>query len=229
MDVHADEAGLRPDPSATAIFERPGQGRGGPGTSGQQQLFADAYPTYADTDKIPAVGGGRRSGSDGRPRSGRLLRAAVVVVGLAVLAGGAALGLVQAGVIGNGSDTGTTGTVSSGTPPAHHATVAAPRTPLLTPVSTGAGTASYRVDITAYAVTVATTTGRSWVSIGIIGQHPIYAGILEPGSSQKEILLGPSQIEIGAGGTKLTVTSGHRSVTLTPPSAPFSYQLTTKA
>ena len=218
MDVHADEAGLRPDPSATATFERPG-------TGGQQQLFADAYPTYADTDEIPAVRGSRRSG-DHRSGSGRMLRAAVVVVGLAVLAGGAALGLVQAGVIGNG---GGSGTGSSGTPPAHHATVAAPSTPLLTPVATGAGTASYRIDIAAYAVTVATTTGRSWVSIGIIGQHPIYEGILAPGASQKEILLGPSEIEIGAGGTKLIVTSGHRSVTLTPPSAPFSYQFTTTA
>ncbi|MGO9855855.1 MAG: hypothetical protein ACLPYY_12535 [Acidimicrobiales bacterium] len=221
MDVQADEAGLRPDPSATATFQRLGTGREGARAGGQQQLFADAYPTYADTDKIPAVRGGRR-GADGSSRSGRLLRVAVVVVALAVLAGGAALGLVKAGVIGNGTGTGT-----SAAPPAHHATVTVPSTPLLTPISTGAGTASYKIDIAAYAVTVATSTGRSWVSIGIIGQHPIYAGILAPGASQKEILLGSSQIDIGAGGTKLIVTSGHRSVTLTPPSAPFSYQLMT--
>ena len=49
MDVQADEAGLRPDPSVTAIVERPV-------TDSQGQLFRDAYPTYADTDKIPAVG-----------------------------------------------------------------------------------------------------------------------------------------------------------------------------
>ena len=49
MDVQADEAGLRPDPSVTAIVERPV-------TDSQGQLFHDAYPTYADTDKIPAVG-----------------------------------------------------------------------------------------------------------------------------------------------------------------------------
>ena len=228
MDVQADEAGLRPDPAATAISPRPGTGgRERPGAGGQQQLFADAYPTYADTDKIPAVGGGGR-GAYGPSGSGRLLRVAVVVVALAVLAGGAALGLVKAGVIGTGNGSGTgSGTGSSGTPPAHHTTVAAPSTPLLTPISTGAGTASYRIDITAYAVTVATSTGRSWVSIGIIGQSPIYAGIVAPGASQKEILLGPSEIEIGAGGTKLIVTSGHRSVTLTPPSAPFSYQFMT--
>ena len=80
----------------------------------------------------------------------------------------------------------------------------------------------------AYQVTVATSTGRSWVSIGAVGQHPSFEGILEPGTSQKEILLGPSQVDVGAGGTKVIVTSGHRSVTLTPLAAPFSYQFTPK-
>ena len=48
MDVQADEARLRPDPSATAVVEQPV-------TDSQGQLFRDAYPTYADTDRIPAV------------------------------------------------------------------------------------------------------------------------------------------------------------------------------
>ena len=77
-------------------------------------------------------------------------------------------------------------------------------------------------------MTVATTTGRSWVSIGITGHSPSYEGILAPGSSQKEILIGSSTVDVGAGGTKLIVTSGHRSATLTPPSAPFTYQIVTK-
>ena len=117
MDVQADDTGLLPDPSATAIFERPvagasrrsrranrGHGRQSAVTAAQQQLFADAYPTYADTDKIPAVSGGR--GAQGRRRPGRILRVAVVLVALAVLAAGAALGLVKAGVIGTGTGTG---------------------------------------------------------------------------------------------------------------------------
>jgi len=172
MDVHADDAGISPDPSATAVFERPVSG------GLQQQLFADAYPTYADTDKIPAVGkaGSVRAGYD-PSGSARALRVAIVIVALAVLAGGAALGLVKTGVIGTGTNTGP-GSASSPAPPVHHGTVAVPTSPLLTPISSGAGTASYRIDIAAYAVTVATSTGRSWVSIGIIGQHPIYAGIL---------------------------------------------------
>ena len=80
----------------------------------------------------------------------------------------------------------------------------------------GAGTANYSIDASAYQVTVATTTGRSWVSIGIVGQHPTFEGILEPGTSHQEVLLGPSQVDVGAGGTKVIVTSGHRSVTLDP-------------
>ena len=95
----------------------------------------------------------------------------------------------------------------------------------MTPVSTGAGTATYRVDIAAYAVTVATSTGRSWVSIGAAGQHPTFEGILAPDSSQKEILLGPSQVDVGAGGTKVIVTSGaadlHPDARLGPLQLPF--------
>ena len=229
MDVQADDTGLLPDPSATATFERPVSGAQPPVTASQaavtaaqQQLFSDAYPTYADTDKIPAVTGGR--GGSGRRSPGRVLRVAVVLVALAVLAAGAALGLVKAGVIGtsNGNRSG------SGAPPPHNTTRAAPKTPLVTQISTGSGTATYRIDIAAYAVTVATTTGRSWVSIGLAGHSPSYEGILAPASSQKEILIGSSTVDVGAGGTKLIVTSGHRSATLTPPSAPFTYQFMTK-
>jgi hypothetical protein len=227
MDVHAEEAGLTAaDPSATTTYERSDP-------AGQGQLFPEAlaYPTYADTDKIPAVGRGRsstrpdpdRSGS-GRSGSGRWLRVAVVLVALAVLAAGTALGLVKAGIIGNGNGSGT-----SGAPITHHPGTVTPTTPLLTAAGTGAGTANYSIDVPAYQVTVTTTTGRSWVSIGIVGQKPIFAGILAPASSQREILLGPSQVDVGAGGTKVVVTSGKRSVTLTPLSAPFSYQFAPKS
>jgi hypothetical protein len=212
MDVDADQAGLRPDPSTTALSDRPG-------TAGQGQLFADAFPTYADTDKIPAFRGGRGSGES---RS-RVLRVAVAVVALCVIAAGAALGLVKAGVIGNN------GTPGKGAALTTTTRAAAPTTPLVTPVSSGVGTASYRVDIAAYEVTVATSTGPSWVSIGIAGQRPVFEGILAPGTSHHAVLLGPSAVDIGAGGTKLTITSGRRTATLTPPSAPFTYQLLSKS
>jgi hypothetical protein len=126
---------------------------------------------------------------------------------------------VKAGVIDK------TGTGSPrGTAAQHHESSAASKVPLVTEVSTGAGTATYRVDIAAYAVTVATTTGRSWVSIGAPGKPPIFEGVLNPASSQRELLLGPSQVDVGAGGTKVIVTSGVRTFTLTPASAPFSFQ-----
>ena len=163
---------------------------------------------------------------------GRALRAAVVLAALAVLAAGAALGLVKAGVIGtsNGNSNNSSHGNSSGAPPPpqHNTTTAAPKTPLVTQISTGTGTASYRIDVAAYSVTVATTTGRSWVSIGMTGHSPGYEGILAPVSSQKETLIGSSTVDVGAGGTKLIVTSGHRSATLTPPSAPFTYQFLTE-
>ncbi len=219
MDVQADEAGLRPDPSVTAIVERTS-------IEGQGQLFRDAYPTYADTDRIPAV----RGVSARRPGPARWLRILVVLVALAVLAAGAALGLVKAGVIDTNSPSSPSGPSSpSATPTTPHHTAPTPKAPLATPVSTGAGTATYQIGIAAYSVTVVTTTGRSWVSIGAAGQRPTFAGIVGPASSQKAILLGNSQVDVGAGGTKVIVTSGDRTSTLTPPSAPFSYQFIIKS
>ncbi len=212
MDVQADEARLRPDPSATAVVEQPV-------TDSQGQLFRDAYPTYADTDRIPAVSRGAAA-----PGPSRWLRVLVVLVALVVVAAGATLGLVKAGVIDkNGSG----GSGASKTTQ-HQPAAATSKTPLVTPVSTGNGTAIYKIDIAAYAVTVTTSTGRSWVSIGATGQRPAFAGILNPNSSQKELLLGPSTIDVGAGGTKVIVTSNQRTQTLTPVSAPFSYSFVLK-
>jgi hypothetical protein len=214
MDVKADETALRPDPSATAMVERPV-------TDTQGQLFNDGHPTYADTDKIPAYRGA------GSVRSGpsRSLRILVALVALIVVAAGATLGLVKAGIIDkNGSGS------PKATPTAqHHPVATASKVPLVTEVSTGSGTATYRVGLAAYVVTVTTSTGRSWVSIGAAGKSPSFEGVLNPNTSQKEFLLGPSQVDVGAGGTKVIVTSGERTFTLTPPSAPFSYQFQTKS
>ncbi len=213
MDVKADDARLRPDPSATALVERPV-------TDSQGQLFNDGYPTYADTDKIPAY----RAGGPVRSGPARSLRVLVVLVAVIVVAAGATLGLVKAGVIDK-SGTGSPKVTSTTT---HHAAAPASKAPLVTQVSTGAGTATYRVATGAYVVTVTTTTGRSWVSIGATGKAPSFEGVLNPNSSQKQFLLGPSQVDVGAGGTKVIVTSGKRTSTLTPTSAPFSYQFVLK-
>ena len=226
MDVHADEAKLTAaDPSATEAIPAVTTSFARSGPAGQGQLFPEAltYPTYADTDKIPAVGTERVRGGSG---TGRWLRVAVVLVAIAVLAAGTALGLVKAGIIGNGNGS---GSGTSGTPTTQHPGTTSTKAPLLTAAGTGSGTASYTVAIAAYQVTVTTTSARSWVSIGIVGKKPSFAGILPPATSQREILLGPSQVDVGAGGTKVIVTSGNLSVTLTPASAPFSYQFTPKS
>jgi len=222
MDVQADRAGagLQPDPSVTAVFQQPLVSSRRPSGS-QGQLFADAYPTYADTDKIPKVTSEHRAH---RPRAARWLRVTVVLVALVVLAAGVTLALIQEGVIDKSGGGGTT-THGSSVGTASHPSASVPKTPLVSQVSTGAGTATYKVNVPAYTVTVNTTTGRSWVSIGVTGQPPAFEGIVNPNSSQKEVVLGSSEVDVGAGGTRIVVTSGRRSTTLTPPSAPFSYQL----
>jgi hypothetical protein len=144
----------------------------------------------------------------------------VVVLLVLVVAAGAALAVVQTGVFRTSS------TPSGHSAPPPHSATTLPRGPFLRQISVGTGTAAYSVPVPAYAVTVTTTTGRSWISIGAPGQHPVFAGILNPNSVQHEILLGPAEVDIGAGGTKVTVSSGKHSTTLKPPSAPFSYQFT---
>jgi len=224
-----DDAGPA-DPTITAVVPRVGEdpprgtaratgadrSRSGP-PSAQGQLFADAYPTYADTDQLPAVSPSR---SRSPHRTHRWLRVAVVLVAVAVLGAAAALALVKSGVLKTGNGSGTSGSSASG----QHATHPDSTTPLATQTSVGNGTATYTVGFPIYAVTVSTTSGRSWVSIGAFGQQPQFEGILEPAGSQKVVLLGPSTVAIGAGGTKVTIAVGHRTTILTPPSAPFTYQ-----
>jgi hypothetical protein len=220
MDVHTGESDPRSDPSITAVVPA------SPGSS-QGRLFYDPNgDSFANTDQLPAVPRERRN--ERGYRAPRLLRAALAVVVVVVLAAGAVLALVKTGVIDG------TRSPHSGAPSqsSSHTTTTLRSTrhvkDLLTPGQTfaGSGSANYAVPAKAFAVTVTAGPGRSWVSIGIVGQQPLYAGILQPNSSQGEILLGPAEVSIGAGGTTVTVQAGHKKQTLTPPSAPFSYQIT---
>ncbi len=106
MDVKSDHAGMGPDTAATAVVHLP-VATPNASAGGQGQLFGDANLTFADTDRIPVVGSERRT--PGRGPSG-WLRAAVIVVGLAVLAAGAVLVLAQTGVIGKDDTIATNGT-----------------------------------------------------------------------------------------------------------------------
>jgi hypothetical protein len=215
MDVQADHTGLQPD-HPTMVFERPDAVTQGQPSSAPQST------SYADTDQIPAVS--RRSRSRRPDRGAHALRITVVLVAVIVLLAAALLGLVKAGVINLNSNSSSPKATTAQTPSSLPADA-----PLLTQTSTSADSASYSIPVTAYAVTVSTSTGRSWVSISPSGQRPAFEGIMSPGQSQHHIILGPSTIEVGAGGTTVTVTSGKHSQVLKPPAAPFTYQLTPKA
>ena len=101
MDVHADEAGL------TRLIRPPRRQSGcdhdlcpvGPGRTGPALPRATHLPDLRRHGQDP--GGGRGGGARDGSGTGRWLRVAVVLVAIAVLAAGAALGLVKAGVIGN--------------------------------------------------------------------------------------------------------------------------------
>ena len=224
IDVQAEGPGARPDPAATAVMPTVAV----PNT-GQGVLFHEAhgYSTFGDTDKIPIVtadpGRGKGRGRGG-PRAPRWLRLAIVMVSLVILAAAAVLGLVKAGIIdGKGGNQAADGTPTSTQP----ATTPKQTNSLLTASgTTSSGATNYTIHQHAYGVTVTTSVGRSWVVIGEVGQQPSFEGIVPANSSQHEALAGPAQVQVGAGGTKVIVTAGRHSQTLTPPSAPFSYQIT---
>jgi hypothetical protein len=216
MDVHIGEVNYRSDPSATLVSRSTAAGQG--------RLFDDPRArgiSFPDTDQLPAVVRERSANPYGPPR---WLRVMVVAVVVGILGAGAALALVKTGVIGKS----TSPPASAHTNSTTHPTTVVHTETLLTPAQSfsGSGSANYTIPARAFAVTVTAGPGRSWVSIGIVNQTPIFAGILEPNTSQREVLLGPAQVSIGAGATTMTVTSGHKSQTLTPPYAPFTYQIT---
>ncbi len=189
--------------------------------SARTQAITFHDPVFSDTAPTPVVAfrppEQRRADDAGQ----RVLRIAIVIVVLVLLGCGAVLGLVKSGVIdrpgGSGAGNGA-GTHSA----------AAPTGPLAVPTGSGPQTASYAVDSAGFRLTIATGPGPAWVSVGLIGQHALFAGVLSPHTSKGFVLLGSSQAEVGAGGTTLTVTAGQRTSTLVPPSAPFTYQLNTQ-
>jgi hypothetical protein len=218
MDVQAQDSGLHPTSSAVPPTAAPTAAA--PAAAPRPITFLD--PIYADTAPTPVVA--QRAQPQRRRRADgagvRLLRAAIVIAIVALLACAAVLGLVKTGVIdGHG---GHGGSGSKGTP---SATATGP--PLAVPTGSSAQGASYTVDAGAFFLSIATGPGAAWVSVAVQGQKPVFTGIINPHSSRAFTLLGSSQVEVGAGGTTITLAAGHRTATLMPPVAPFTYQLAT--
>jgi hypothetical protein len=207
MDVQAQDSRVHPGSDASP-------------TAAPTRAITFSDPIYADTAPTPVVA---HRPQERRRRDGTgigLLRAAIVIATVALLACAAVLGLVKAGVIdGHGSPS------DSGSATSPHAAATAP--PLAVPVGSGAQTASYAVDAGAFFVSITAGPGAAWVSVALDGQNPVFAGIINPHMSRGFTLLGSGQVEVGAGGTTITLKSGHRSATLIPPVAPYTYQLAT--
>lgn len=232
MDVRGDHVWTGPDTAATVVVPVPDLAAGALAAQaqGQGQLFGDAYPDFGDTDRIPVV---RHERSTGGPQPPQWLRSAVALAALAVVAAGIVLALAQTGIIGTTGTKGNTlntaagggaGTGSSlGAGSSHQQTRNAKA--LVSADVSGPSNADYTVHAGSYRVTVTTTSARCWVSIASAGHAPSFAGIVPESSSQSVSILGPASVEIGAGGSSVTLSaSGHKSVTLTPPTAPFTYQ-----
>ena len=231
MDVQSEQRsqpGLRSDPDPTTSVMNPVAPASEPatapvrtGASVQGNFFhEDPYPTFADTAPTPVVPGRKkRAYEPSKPKGSLGLRIAVIVLAWIVLVAAAALGLLESGLMhlhtGPSSGSGQSGQGATQAP--------ASNSPLLSQTSTGAGSAAYSVNAKAFALDIQTTR-PTWVSIGIVGQNPIYAGVLSPGSSKRQVFLGPAQLEVGAGGSSVIVSAGQKTQTISPPSAPFTYQ-----
>ncbi len=238
MDVHAQQGSLRshsgslpPDPEPPTTMMGPHEPS--PATapvrtsSVQGSFFADnPHSMYRDTAPTPVVPRRQQQSNQSnyrKPRGSLGLRIAVTVAALAVLAAGAALGLVRSGVIHTNTNSDQSGQTT--VPPTAAHSGSAHTSSLLTQTDSGAGNANYTVNASTFALTVETTQ-RTWVSVGPVGQNPTFASTLDAQSVKHMTVTGPTQLEVGAGGSTVVVSANHRSQTLNPPSAPFTYQFT---
>lgn len=155
----------------------------------------------------------KRRARERRALLGALCGTAIAVVGVA-----AAFGAREAGLLGRYP--GHSGPGSSASPTRG----LTPTSPLLQHTSTGTAQATYTVSASSYKLTLRSDR-QSWVRVGTATGAPQFAGILTPGTAEHLTVEGPVQVQIGAGGTTVTVSAGRSSATLTPPSAPYTYQL----
>jgi hypothetical protein len=150
------------------------------------------------------------------PRA-RLVGLCAAVVAVAGVAG--TFGALEAGILGSGQRHSGSSASTLRPAPRHEASP-----PLMHKTSTGTGLATYAVSRSSYELTVRSDR-PSWVRVGTATGALLFAGVVEPGTTERLAVAGPVQVQIGAGGTTVTVSSGRSSSTLTPPLAPYTYQL----
>jgi len=153
-------------------------------------------------------------------RQARVRRAMLVALcAIAVIAVAATFGALGAGSRGTEREGSGSSASSVRSARGHQASP-----PLVKNSSTGTGQATYAVSASNYELTIRSDR-PSWVRVGSTTGAPQFAGIVQPGTTEHLTVGGPVQVQIGAGGTTVTVSSGRSSATLTPPSAPYTYQL----
>lgn len=192
---------------------------GSPGTSqGSRPRSGRPEPVSRPQPAEPLPAPAKRRAPAGRALLGALCVAGIVVVGVA-----ATFGAREAGLFAKGPRH--SGPPASSAPPTRGLKASAP---LLRNTSTGAAQATYQVSASSYELTLRSNR-PSWVRVGTATGSPQFAGIVTPGTTERLTIGGPVQVQIGAGGTTVTVSAGRTSATLTPPSAPYTYQLNPKA
>jgi RodZ C-terminal domain len=175
-------------------------------SSAEQPVFSGTQLPWADPSHHPT----------GRPRG---IAVALLLTAAALVCSLAALGAAQAGLF----------THHAAPPRPTEAASRPPRPgaePLLKQGVLGENTASYMVTTAPYEVTVAASQ-PSWVQVTTATGPPVFAGTIGAGATRTFKVSSSITIELGAGGTNVSLSSGgNRQQTLVPPHAPFTYQLT---
>jgi len=173
-----------------------------PMESAGPQALAGTTPPYPKTYKQPGSG----------HRSERRLRTAVLVIATLLVASLAVLAVVD--TMGGSGVRVSSPTVSP---------TRSQRTLLSSTGSSPSG-ASYTSSIQSLSLSFVSSR-QSWVEVTGTKGPPLFAAIVGPGTTSPLNAGLPVTIQIGAGGTKVVVSSDHRTMDLVPPNAPYTYSV----
>jgi transcriptional regulator with XRE-family HTH domain len=181
----------------------------------------DRTPAFS---REPSVDSQPRSettaGLPSRHRAGtveRCLRRAVVLVTVLLVASSVALGLVRA----------QKSAIHLASHPKSAPTASTAAAPPITETASGPGGATYLSSSSTLSLTFIVSR-PSWVQVTAPSGPPQLGSVLPPGTTGPLTVTVPFTVQIGAGGTALVVTGLHGNARLTPPSAPFTYTISSQ-